>query len=109
MFHAVATLTPRERPADHVLHALVSLHRSAWGAFIRSGGNSTEAGLDCDALARAQALCSAKTPEGLRAKASVIRARLMGASVLAMLDDGSDSDIHLIASFAEDALALAGE
>ena len=110
MIH-VATFTPRPRPADAVIFTLVAAHRAAYGDLIRSDGNDNEAGLDCDALVRALALVPARTPEGLRAKASVIRARLLDGTVDALIDDvGTDAaDAWLILSFATDALELAGE
>jgi hypothetical protein len=108
MIH-VQFMSPRPRPADAVLHTLVACHRSAWGEFIRSGGNDATAGEDCEALVRALAICPARTPEGLRAKGSVIRARLLDGTVDALIDDvGADAaDARLILSFAQDALALA--
>jgi hypothetical protein len=108
MIH-VATPTTRPRPADAVLHTLVACHRSAFSDFIRSGGNDATAGEDCEALVRALALTTARTPEGLRAKASVIRDRLLDGTVDALIDDvGADApDARLILSFAQDALAVA--
>jgi|SRR5271163_1314138 len=101
--HVSATLSPRPRPADADVFTLVAAHRSAWAELLTT--QSVNAGLDCDALVRALALVPARTPESLRAKASVIRERLLDGTVDAMIDDGCDGDIKLLRSFAEDALA----
>jgi hypothetical protein len=105
----VQVLSPRARSADAVLHMLAGAHRSAWGEFVRSGANDASATEDCEALARALAICPARTREGLAAKASVIRARIVTGSVLDLLDAGDDNDMRLVASYVDDALALSGE
>ena len=105
MIH-VASFTPR-RPADIALHTLVSLHRSAWGDLLRTG--SDEAQKDCDELVRSIALISARTPDGLRAKASAVRIRLLGETMAEMVEAGATDDTALLLSFAADALALSGE
>ena len=83
--------------------SFVAAHSSAWAELLTT--QSVNAGLDCDALVRALALVPARTPESLRAKASVIRERLLDGTVDAMIDDGCDGDTKLLRSFAEDALA----
>jgi hypothetical protein len=106
MIH-VATFTPHPRPADHVIH--LGAHRSAWGEFVHSGANEATAGDDADALAAALSLVSAKTREGLTDKLSAIRDRLVGGSVLDLIEAGCVVDLRLVASCLEDALGLAGE
>jgi len=90
---------------------LAAAHRGAFGDFIRSGGNDATSGEDCEALVHALAICPARTPEGLRAKGNVIRARMLDGTVDALIDDvGADAaDARLILSFAQDALAQMGE
>jgi hypothetical protein len=100
---------PHARPAEAVLHLLAAVHRSAWGEFVHSGANDTAAGYDADAMASALALVSAKTREGLSDKLSAIRDRLVGGSVLDLIEAGCVVDLRLVASCLEDALELTGE
>jgi hypothetical protein len=96
---------PRPRVADTVLHTLVDAHRSAWAALVSGRGDTVAAERDCDSMVGAMALIPARTLEGLAAKASAVRIRLLGNTVFDMIGDGCDADNALLASFAEDALA----
>jgi len=99
--HTIATLQPRPMPADHVIHTLALAHRAAWGELICS--QSVLAGEDVDALVRAIALIPARTPQGLLAKASVLRDRFCGEPPASAIGDGVDG--ALILSLVNDAIA----
>jgi hypothetical protein len=102
--------SPATPPAAD-LHLLAVAFDGSFGDFIRSGGNDAAAAEGADALASCLALIPARSPEGLAEKAAIIRARLIDSTVAELLADvGLDSpDGALVLSFAQDALALAGE
>jgi|ERR1700677_3196200 hypothetical protein len=93
----------RPRPIDMDLHTLVAALESAWAELVTT--QSVAAGVDCDALVAAIARVPARTQEGLRAKASVVRICLLDGTVAGLIGDGCDGDTALLASFAEDSLA----
>jgi hypothetical protein len=106
MLHTVQTITPPPLPADRVLLGLVDLFNDAWGEFSRAGRDDYDR--ECNPLVRAIASTKATTAEGLSAKASVVRIRLLGETMAELVEAGADDDTALLLSFSADALALTG-
>jgi hypothetical protein len=109
MIHAVATFSPRPRPADHVIHLLAAAFRSAHGEFRASGANDIAFGEDIEALTLALALVPSRTQDGLADKGRALRTLMLGDTVECMIEGGVSSELRLLGSFVEDALTLAGE
>jgi len=96
-------------PHDHIHHVLAAAHRPVYDQWVESfhDGDSDEyAKADADALARVMALCPARTPSDLDAKAIVIRHRLGDSSMNDLIGARDSVDQRLVLSYAADALAL---
>lgn len=109
MHAEVITIHPAADNADYALLRRGEDHAAAWDEMMRKYERGDDDADDfvatVEGITRAVAAFKATTDEGKAAKLEVVRRHTRGQNVLWLLDDRTDADTAIIASFVEDALA----